>query len=762
MLIILGFGITDPIYNNDIGYYFFLRAFYIFLTDYFSILILGMICYTVVYYLFAFNVLFNELDRELLKKCLLVKQTKINVLMLAVVQAIKYYFKSQDILYGYFTNLNEKLVGAGFIDVKIFAWGYRILPIIIILSVFIGISLLSKKKYKKGIVSFSILPIYFVAMYIIAWGFAFFGVNNSNELDSEKQYVKYNIEYTKRGYNIDIEENEINLSLELTDEVILKSENSLKAVDIVDKELVLSYLNEYCTEKGYYEFTNCDLKVIDGKSVYLCYREINSKDNRTYLNKRYEYTHGYGIIAIDANEVNEKGLCKTIEDLDLFIKEPRIYYGIDTDNHVIVNANNIMEKDYEVEGYSYSGNGGLSSIGFIDRLLLGIKHGDFRMIFSSNINKDSKILFNRNIIQRAKKVAPFLEYDENPYAVVSDEGRIIWVLDAYTTSDLYPYSQYVTIKGNKRINYIRNSVKVLVDSFDGTMKFYITDRNDPVIRGYEKAYPTLFQNIDTEELPDYVWDNVKYPEFLFNIQAQILQKYHESETEIFYRADDKWSIALEKEDNVKQTMKPFYGIDNNDSNRQTLNILFTQENRQNIIAYLSTVNNKEEYGKLKLYTIPKEQNILGLSIIDKLEEELSIKNELKLWNSGGYKITKKIKPLILEGSLLYVIPVKVTPLNEASKVPEIKKIIVTCGDKIAIADDLNLAVEKIVSQSAVKIEIKNTDDLNSLIEEIIKANKNVKESTQNSDFEMMGKDLKSLQELIDKLEIMQKETQNAD
>lgn len=262
------------------------------------------------------------------------------------------------------------------------------------------------------------------------------------------------------------------------------------------------------------------------------------------------------------------------------------------------------------------------------------------MIFSSKVTSESKVLINRDIVERAKTVAPFLEYDENPYLIVSDEGRLVWVLDAYTTSNLYPYSQSIKIKideQEKNINYIRNSVKVLVDSYDGTMQFYITDKSDPVIRAYEKAYPTLFQDLDIEELPEYVWENIKYPEYLFNIQAQILENYHEKETGTFYRNDNEWSVILNKEDEVTNRMSPYYSIEKeNQSINQTLNIMFSQANRQNVIAYLNTINNKkDEYGKLKLYNISKEQNILGpVQIDNQIEETINITGELKTWSSG--------------------------------------------------------------------------------------------------------------------------------
>lgn len=381
------FGISDPIYNNDIGYYFFVRPFYILLTDYLSVLIIGTLAYTVIYYLLAFNMIFNALDRELLKKSVLIKQTKAFILIFAVIQAVKYYLKSQDILYGSFTSLQQKLAGAGLTDVTISSWGYRILPIVIIISVFLAVYYVSKNKPKKGVISLAVLPSYLILVCVVGWIFEI-TVTSANELDSEKKYIEYNISYTSMGYDLDVEEYNIDLSQEITTETVEDNKDIINNINILSEETVLSYVNEYCTEKGYYQFTNCNLVQYNDKSIYLCVREINTTNNKSYLNRRYEYTHGYGFVAIDANEVSEKGLCKVIEEIDLQIKEPRIYYGENTNEHVIVNANGIDEIDYEQKEYSYDGNGGLS-LNYIDKILMGIKLRRFSndIFFKSNFRK---------------------------------------------------------------------------------------------------------------------------------------------------------------------------------------------------------------------------------------------------------------------------------------------------------------------------------------------------------------------------------------
>lgn len=384
------------------------------------------------------------------------------------------------------------------------------------------------------------------------------------------------------------------------------------------------------------------------------------------------------------------------------------------------------------------------------------------MLFSRNINSNSKLLLNRNIIQRAKKIAPFLEYDENPYIVINSEGKLIWVIDAYTTSSSYPYSQSVelqtsqgTFSSKKSINYIRNSVKVLIDAYDGTTTFYIIDRSDPVIMAYWRAYPDLFANLDDDTIPDDIWNHIQYPEYLFKIQAEILQRYHETQPEIFYRNDDPWTITMETKENAMQTTSPYYIAAKKDREvSQNLAITFSPLNRQNIIAYLTASNNsKDNYGKLTLYNLSKDSNILGpLQIDTQIDQNEDISKSLKSWSTGGYKVIRNMTVVPIGNSFLYIEPIQIVAVNEDPQIPYVKKVIVASGNKLAIGDDFKDALNRLLSQNVVNIEIKDTDDLDTLIEEIIKANTNLKESSSNNDWEMFGKDLQSLQDLIDKLE----------
>ena len=344
--------------------------------------------------------------------------------------------------------------------------------------------------------------------------------------------------------------------------------------------------------------------------------------------------------------------------------------------------------------------------------------------------------------------------------VASDNGELIWVLDAYTTSNNYPYSQKTTIQldtlNKLELNYIRNSVKVLINAYDGTIKFYITDRTDPIAIAYEKIYPDLFT---AEQIPSDISSQFIYPEFLYNIQAGIAQRYHDIQPDVLYRGDDVWDIATHNTGRVTTNsgidIDPYYTmVKTIDSQESKLGLVlpYTPNEKQNIISYM--IGTYESGApKLTLYKFEADSNILGPMQLDtQIEQDEEISAELEALNVTGTRITKNMIIVPLDNTLLYVEPVYQQYINEEDSVPTLKKVIVASGNKLAIGDDLNKALRNLVSQYAVDIEVENTDSIEDLVNAVIKANNNLKESTSNSDYEMMGRDIQRLQDLINQLE----------
>lgn len=766
------FGIQDPIFGLDIAYYMFQKPVIETLALYFVILFVGLSIYIALYYVIAFNRYFDGVDGKMLKESLFMKKLTRNALLIIIGIAILTVINTQNTMFGKILTVKNDLeiVGAGMTETTIKLWGYVIFAFVIIIFAYRALKYFKKENTGKVLKNLAVIPGYLVVLFIVMVVFDLAFVS-TNELDKEKEYIAENIKNTKNAYNINIEEKNIENSGTITSEEVEENANVINNIPVISKDAVSKTLENSQTVTGHYVYPNISIAKynINGKNqlVYVAPREITNS-GRTYNNKTYEYTHGIGEIFTSATESSQNGNIQYIQkdivgkDEKINISEPRIYFGLETKETIATNTKNKNEYDYTDENgtdqvYSYNGQAGLQ-LGFLDRLILGIKKGDINLAFSGEITNESKILINRDVITRAKKALPYLIYDEEPYTVVTDEGKIVWVLDAYTVSSSYPYSQYTSIEhdGTKeKINYIRNSVKVIIDSYDGTMSYYITDRNDPIAMAYRNIYPSLFKELD-EKIPEDISSHFVYPEFLYNVQAKILKVYHNVKPDVLYRADDVWDIA--KFNSTKSTkstgtyMEPYYTmVKTSDGEQLGLIQIYTPDEKQNIISYL-VGSNSNGNNELKLYKFSADSNIVGPMQLDKqLEEDEAISSELKSLNVTGTKLTKQMIAVPINNTILYVEPIYQTMLNE-SEVPVLKKVVVASGNKVAIGDNLTKALENLLSKYAVDIEVENTDDVEGLIEAIIKANKNLTQSNENNDWEMMGKDIKKVQELIDSLE----------
>ena len=785
MLIMSGvsFGVQDSLFGLDIAYYVFQKPVLELFTFYFIALFVGLSIYMALYYIIVFNRYFDGVEGAMLKESLFMKKLTRNILLVIIGVALLTVLNTQSMMFGKIITINENtdIIGAGKTEATVKLWGYIVFAFVIIIFAYRALKYFKQGKTSKVLKNLAIIPGYLVALFIVMMSFDLLYVN-SNELDKEKEYIAENIKNTKNAYDINIEESNVEDSGTITNSEVEENNNIINNIPIVSKDSVLKTLEDNQTVTGHFLYPNVNMAKykINGKDqlVYLAPREIAST-GRTYNNKTYEYTHGNGEIITSATQINQTGNVQYIQkdiagaDEQINITKPQIYFGTETTETIAINTKNKQEYDYTDENGTdytsqYNGQAGLK-LGFLDRLILGITKGDINLAFSSQITGESKILINREVTKRAKKALPYLIYDENPYTVVTNEGKIVWVVDAYTTTNCYPYSQYTSIEHDgikEKINYIRNSVKVIIDAYDGTMTYYITDRTDPIAMAYRNIYPDLFTSLD-EQIPEDISEHIVYPEFLYNVQSKILKIYHNVKPDVLYRADDVWDIAkYNSSKSTKSTgtyMNPYYTmVKTSDGDQLGLVQLYTPDEKQNIRAYL-VGNTKNGENKLKLYKFSSDSNIVGPMQLDKqIEEDETISAELEALNVTGTKLTKQMIAVPINNTLLYVEPVYQTLLNE-SEVPLLKKVIVASGNKVAIGDDLQKALTNLQSKYAVDIEVENTDDVEGLIEAIIKANKNLDESNQNNDWEMMGKDVKKLQDLITSLEkVKQKEDKKAE
>ena len=774
------FVIPDPVFNYDIGYFVFTWPFIELLVLYSLIIMIGVTVYAAFYYLIVFNICFDGISRESVKKSQLLGQALDNLKIIAVLFALFVLVETQNIGVQKFINIssgefeNYSLFGAGTTEIHIRFWAYIVLSFVIVFSVFKAINQFKKGNTRKVIKSILIVPVYLAIVLITMLGYNLIFVN-SNELDKEEEYIKDNIKYTKMGYGIDIDEVNLQDGGTITETAISTNSDTINNIPITNSDLVIKDLTGSLSSKGYYKYTNSNpgLYQIDGKAklLFVTPREIAS-NNAPYNNKTYEYTHGFGTILTSATTTTATGnlnhLQKSFEQSDeqVSITQPRIYFGLETNNTVVTNSNNKKEFDYPIADAqdntenAYDGPAGLEA-NFLDRIVLAIKEKDAKLLFSGNVKSDSKILTNRNIIQRAKTIMPYLTYDNNPYMVIRNNGELVWVLDAYTTSNNYPYSQRTILDNNgitkNEINYIRNSVKVIINAYTGEVNFYITDITDPIAMVYKKNYPDLFSE---EKIPEDISNHFIYPKYLYNIQAGILERYHNVQPDVLYRSDDVWSIATHDTTRVATqkgtNITPYYTMVktiNSGVSRLGLVLPYTPYEKQNISAYLVGSISEDGKNQLELYKYSTDSNIVGPMQLDtQINQDETISSEINSLNVAGTKIIKDMIIVPINDTLLYVEPIYQQYVNETDSLPVLKKVIMASGSKLAIGDNFTQALQNLASKYAVEIEVENTDNVDDLVNAIIKANNNLKESTSSSNWEMIGKDTKKLQELITKLE----------
>ncbi len=763
------FGINDPLYNMDVGFYMFQAPLIGQLLYYALTMLIIFTIYTVVYYIVVFNVFFDGVNRQTLRDSKFIKQLLFDTMLCAIFIAAIILFNMQNIVINGFLTLNDKmetvLIGSGAMD-GIKLWGYRILAAVVVFSVYIAIRAFKKNNTKVVIKSLAVVPTYLVMLFVVMFGYNLFFVKGS-ELDKQKAYINTNINYTKIAYDVNIDTKEIESTGTITEEEKIRNEQIINNIPIITENVAKNNLLKTQTSTGYYTYGKTKASLYNGALVYIAGRELDGN------NSTDEYTHGYGAVITSASTTDEAGNVKYVSrDFEnTKIKEPRIYYGTQSNASKIISSN-IEEFDFprtatENAGYNYNGDGGVN-LSLLDRACVGLKEGNLDLIFAK---KNDTILLNRNVIERAEKILPYLMYDEQAYLVISDSGKLYWVIDAYTTSNEFPYSQKTKViykNSTKEINYIRNSIKVVVDAFNGDTKFYITDKTDPVAMVYNNMYKNLFEDIS--ELDYGISRYFTYSEFLYNIQSEILTMYHDVSADVLYRGNDVWEIASYSSSisrTGKAEMKPYYTIVKSENGNQSkigLVIAYNLSERESLNSYLiGTVENGKNV--LSLYKFVGDSMVIGPMQLDNLiEQDEAISKEISSLNVTGTKIAKEMIIVPIDNTLLYVVPVYQTSLNEINSVPILKKIVVASGNKVAIGNDLTEAIKNLLSPNdAISIDVEDNSTIDGLIDSIIKANNNLTESNNSNDWGQIGRDIDALQNLIRQLEETKKtEKENND
>ena len=598
-----------------------------------------------------------------------------------------------------------------------------------------------------------------------------------NELVKETPFIRHNIAATRKAFGLDmVEEREISAERELTAQDVAKNPLTVKNVRLWDRAPLLSTFSQIQEIRTYYEFTSVDNDryIIDRelRQIMLSPRELASDTlpSRTWINERLTFTHGYGVTAGPVNQVTHEGLpVLFVKDLppktdvpELSITRPEIYYGELANDYVIVKTR-AREFDYpkgEENVYiTYEGKGGVQISSPIRRLLFALRFGSLKLLLSNDITSESRIMYYRNVKERVAKIAPFLDFDRDPYMAIA-EGKLYWIIDAYTTSSRYPYSQILPYNASQ-VNYIRNSVKVVIDTYNGTITFYTADENDPIVTTFSKIFPTLFHSLS--QMPQDLQAHLRYPEDIFTLQTNIYTIYHMDDPQIFYNKEDQWEIPAVASENDKgssgtvSSMSPRHMImklPNEPKEEYILMLPFTPKAKDNLAAWMVARNDGEQYGKLLVYRFPKQKLVFGpKQIIGRINQDAEISQQISLWDQRGSQVIQG--PLLvipIEESLIYVRPLYLKA--EVGKIPELKRVIVAYENRIAMEETLEAGLGKIFG-SRIETDKKLPDVTTrgeQLIREASQAYEAALQAQREGNWSRYGEEIRRVGEILRKLQ----------
>jgi uncharacterized membrane protein (UPF0182 family) len=629
------------------------------------------------------------------------------VVCLCLVVAAKFFLMQFELL----NSQTGVVYGAGYTDTHIKLWVYRAmaaLSVIAAVTVSLGIA---RAKIKMAI----IVPIIMAALFLVGNGAGFIVqqlVVAPDAIEKESKYLANNIKFTQHAYDLDkVSVKSFAANSNLTPEDIKNNEATIKNIRINDYQQAQKFYNQVQNIRRYYRFNDVDVDryTIDGEytQTFLSVREIDeSQVDDQWINKHMKYTHGYGATISRVDKVTPNGqpdillgnIPPETEKSEIAISQPGIYFGELSNNYVLTGTGE-DEFDYpdgNENVYSkYEGTDGIK-LNFFNRLLFAIRERSLKLLVSSNITNDSKILINRNIAERVQKVMPMLDYSD-PYAVVL-EGRLSWIIDGYTTSASYPYSEPYAENG---VNYIRNSVKVVIDAYNGDTTYYLVDDKDPIANTMKKIYPTLFKS--GSEMPANVREHIRYPHTMLQIQSEVYTRYHVNDVKVFYQQEDSWQVSNETLGTEEVEMTPSYFVLKlpGEKKEEFVNMLpYTPKDKKNMTGLLVARNDGDNYGELVLYQLPKSRTIMGpVQIEAQIDQDTTISKEFSLWKNAGSTYSRgNMFVLPIEDALVYVEPVYLEAKN--SSLPEVKRVIVYYKDRISYKPTLAEALDDMFGENS--------------------------------------------------------------
>ncbi|HPX61109.1 MAG TPA: UPF0182 family protein [Deltaproteobacteria bacterium] len=692
-------GTVDPIFGRDISFYLFSLPFLEILKSFCGfVLIISLAASAVVYYLRG-GIIMG------LRGPVLDPNVKRHLGLLAglfsLTIAAGFYLDSFKLLYA----SNSALFGAGYVDINARLLTYRVLTLLTPVAGSIFVYGIWKDRWRYMMLP----PVLLVAVFMI--GIRFYpGLLHKfkvapNELELETPYIEHSIRFTRLGYDLDkIETIPFDVDNRLSSGDIARNDATIKNIRLWDHAPLLKTYSQLQQIRTYYRFHDVDNDryMVNGRytQVMLSPRELSYSDlpSRNWINERLIFTHGNGLTFGPVSRISKEGLPEFfVKDIppvslaDIKITRPEIYFGELSNDYVVVKTK-VPEFSYPTANgninTTYQGTGGVAIDSLLKKAVFSARFGTEKLLLSSDVTRESRIIYNRNIRERLKAIAPFLRYDEDPYMVVADNGRLKWIIDAYTYSNRLPYSR--PIKGG--INYMRNAVKTVVDAYDGSVDFYICDPKDPIAATYARVFPGMLKPISA--MPEDIKRHIRYPHQLLQLQAAMFTAYHMTDPKVFYNKENLWQVPALGE----KPMEPYYTImklPGEKTEEYILLLPFTPSKRDNLAAWLTARCDGEHYGKLRAYTFPRDRLIYGPKQIDaRINQDSYISQQLTLWSQRGSEVIRGSMLVIpIEKSLLYVQPLFLAA--DKAALPELKRVIVAFNDQLVMEENLELALQRL-------------------------------------------------------------------
>ena len=700
------FNIADPAFGADFSFYIFRLPFYRFLYSFLMLCFVTALIIVGLIYLVLSPATRNRQGLTMLPA----RGVKHLSVLFALIFALKgwdYHLQKLELV------LSERGVvfGAGYADINA---NYPVLLVLMVLALAIALVFVANIFLNQHrLFIYGILVLTGVSL-LGGWAYPSLiqsFVVEPSEFNYEREYLSRNIKATREAYGVDqFSIRRYNPVQTLNWNDLRENPGTINNVRLWDYRPLLTTFNELQAIRLYYRFSDVDIDryIVDGeyRQVMIAARELDktrlADQAKTWVNLNLQYTHGYGATLCPVNEVTKEGMPRYfLGDIPpsgrLQLDNPSLYFGEITDDYVIVNTKTqefhyATASDENAFTY-YEGDAGIPLKSILRRALFALKFGEYRLLISNELTSESKILFDRNIVERAKKLAPFLKYDQDPYVVVAG-GRIFWIQDAYTVTDSYPYS--APYGG---FNYIRNSVKVVTDAYNGNVDYYIVDPADPLVQTYLKIFPELFKPF--EEMPDELVAHMRYPSDLFKIQAEVLTLYHITDANVFYTREDLWALPFEQYFGQEQQMEPYYTIIElpNFSKPEFVLILpFTPDSRNNMISWMVARCDEPHYGEVEVFHFPTERVTFGpRQIENRIDQSTEISEQFTLWGQAGSQVIRgNLLVLPINESLLYVEPIFLQA--ESGGLPELARVIVVFGETVVMEETLEKALLRIFGE----------------------------------------------------------------